>query len=72
MDPSPKLPAPVPPPEFDDVGLFGLSFRGYLTFLLATTCCLIWIYGAVSGTKTDVPPALLALTSVTITFYFKR
>jgi len=62
----PNQPTPLSKPDYDDVGVFGLSIKGYMTFLLLATCCLMWGFGH------DVPAPLLVLTSAAFGFYFRK
>ena len=64
--PQPVEPKPTPP-DFDDVGLFGLSLRGWLTSMLTFTCC-----AAIFLPGVTVPPWLIGFTGLALGSYFKR
>lgn len=63
----PIITSPEPPkPDYDDVGAFGLSLKGYLTFMLSLTCCVAIFVGV------DVPPWLIGFTGLALGSYFRQ
>jgi hypothetical protein len=64
MDASAEPPAQKP--DFDDIGAFGLSFRGWITFLVILTTCLLVLLGKA------VPEIIENMAFVCLGFYFNK